>query len=160
MRNWPYAWPYLQADASPVKGKVGVLPVPKGSPNGNSPAVMGGWALAVSADSKNREISADLVFYLTCPLGQKRFCLLDNHIPSQTSLFYDPEIRRNIPMAVQEFFTATVPRPARYTGKKYDRVSEEFFTTVHAILSKREQPGPALERLEKTLRELGQNGWN
>ncbi len=159
MRNWPYAWLYLQEEESRVKGKVGVMPIPKGSPNGNSPGVMGGWGLAVSKYSRHREAAASLVFYLTGPVGQKKFCLLDNHIPSLASLFYDPDVRKQIPMAVMEFFTAAVQRPTRQTGKHYDIVSREFFTSVHNILSGKVQAEPELERLENTLNKLKHNGW-
>lgn len=160
MRNWPYAWPYFQDDGSAVKDRVGVMPVPKGTPNGNSPGVIGGWGLAASGYSRHREVAADLIYYLTGPMGQKKFCLLDNHIPSLTSLFYDPEIRKQIPMAIREFFTAAVPRPARSTGKLYGRVSEEFFTAVHAMLSGRTPVEKGLADLEETLNRLRRNGWN
>lgn len=159
MRNWPYAWLYLQEEGSHVRGKVGVMPVPKGTPNGESPGVMGGWGLAVSRYSRNRDVAADLVFYLTGPAGQKKFCLLDNHIPSLLSLFYDPDIRRQVPMAILEFFTASVPRPARYTGTKYDSVSREFFTAVHSILSGRQSPEKGLLQLENALNDLKRDGW-
>lgn len=159
MRNWPYAWPHLQNQDSAVRDKVGVMPVPKGTPNGRSPGVMGGWGLAVSKYSKNREAAASLIFYLTGPMGQKKFCLLDNHIPSLTSLFYDPEVRKQIPMAVQEFFTAAVQRPARYTGEKYYQASKLFYTAVHSILSGETQAEPGLAKLEKELNELARNGW-
>ncbi len=159
MRNWPYAWPYLQEEGSRVRGQVGVMPVPKGSPNGNSPGVMGGWGLAVSKYSRHREAAASLVFYLTGPVGQKKFCLLDNHIPSLLSLFYDPDVRKQVPMAVMEFFTAAVQRPTRQTGKQYDVVSREFFTSVHNILSGQAQAETELGQLEKTLNKLGRNGW-
>ncbi len=160
LRNWPYVWPYLQAEDSAVRGKVGVMPVPKGTPNGPSPGVSGGWALAVSKHSRHRETAADLVFYLTGPLGQKKFCLTDNHIPSVTSLFFDPEIRRAIPMAVQEFFTATVARPVRQTGGKYDRVTAAFYEAVHDILAKTVTPEDGVAKLEAELDRLGQDGWN
>lgn len=159
MRNWPYAWLYLQEEESPVRGQVGVMPVPKGSPNGNSPGVMGGWGLAVSKYSRHREAAASLIFYLTGPVGQKKFCLLDNHIPSLLSLFYDPDVRKQVPMAVMEFFTAAVQRPTRQTGKQYDIVSREFFTSVHNILSGKAQAETELEQLESTLNKLRQNGW-
>ncbi len=41
MRNWPYAWPLLQDARSPVRGRVGVAPLPSadGTPG---PGVLGG----------------------------------------------------------------------------------------------------------------------
>jgi len=52
MRNWPYAWSLSQAADSPVKGKVGVAPLPAGS-GGKPAATLGGWQLAVPKYSKN-----------------------------------------------------------------------------------------------------------
>ena len=45
MRNWPYAWNLMQADKSPVKGKVGMVPM-VGGLNGKPAATLGGWGFA------------------------------------------------------------------------------------------------------------------
>ena len=37
MRNWPYAWNLLQEEKSPVRGKVGIIPMVHG-PSGKSAA--------------------------------------------------------------------------------------------------------------------------
>ncbi len=42
MRNWPYAWSLSQGADSPVKGKVGVVALPKGG-DGKTAAALGGW---------------------------------------------------------------------------------------------------------------------
>src|SRR5208282_4220423 len=41
MRNWPYAWSLAQGADSPIKGKVGVSPLPKGGANGHNSATLG-----------------------------------------------------------------------------------------------------------------------
>ena len=72
MRNWPYAWPLMNAKDSPVKDKVGVAPLPKGGEDGKPTSTLGGWQLAVSKYSKNPEVATDLVRYLTSKEEQKR----------------------------------------------------------------------------------------
>ncbi|MCD8141202.1 MAG: extracellular solute-binding protein [Planctomycetaceae bacterium] len=140
MRNWPFAWNRLQADDSPVKGKVGSMPVPRGSPAGRSPGTMGGWAIAVADASPHRAVAAELALYLTGPLGQKKFCIVDTHIPSIEALFKDQEVIARVPMAVLEIFMSTVSRPTAAAGNKYDHVSRIFFTGVHSVLSGAENP--------------------
>ena len=53
MRNWPYAWPLMNAQDSPVKDRIGVAPLLKGGEDGKRTSTLGGWQLAVSKYSKN-----------------------------------------------------------------------------------------------------------
>ena len=48
MRNWPYAWALGQDADSPIKGKIGVVALPKGGADGKNTGTLGGWQLAVS----------------------------------------------------------------------------------------------------------------
>src|SRR5262249_46227433 len=72
MRNWPYAWALANAPDSPIKGKVGIAPLPKGGPDGKHVAALGGQQLAVSRYSAHPDLAADLVLYLTGAAEQKR----------------------------------------------------------------------------------------
>ncbi|MCC8109656.1 MAG: ABC transporter substrate-binding protein [Planctomycetes bacterium] len=159
MRNWPYAWALAEEEGSPVKGKIGIMPVPAGGPGGKSTGALGGWGLAVSKYSKNPELAADLLFYLTSAEGQKKFSLLGTYTPSVVSLFSDPEIQAKNPVAILEVFNNAVPRPAGVTGSKYNRVSSEFYNAVHAVLSKKSTPEDALRSLEASLRRVSRGGW-
>ncbi len=67
MRNWPYAWALSQGADSPVKGKVGVAPLPRGGPEGKNSGTLGGWQWAVSKYSKNTGAAVDLAVYLASP---------------------------------------------------------------------------------------------
>ncbi|MCC8165798.1 MAG: ABC transporter substrate-binding protein [Planctomycetes bacterium] len=159
MRNWPYAWALAEEEGSPVKGKIGIMPVPAGGPGGKSTGALGGWGLAVSKYSKNPELAADLLFYLTSAEGQKKFSLLGTYTPSVVSLFSDPEIQAKNPVAILEVFNNAVPRPAGVTGAKYNRVSSEFYNAVHSVLSKKSTPEDALRSLEASLRRVSRGGW-
>jgi len=72
MRNWPYAWSLGNSADSPVKGKIGVVALPKGGAEGKNTGTLGGWQLAVSKYSKNQKAAAELVAYLTSEAEQKR----------------------------------------------------------------------------------------
>ncbi|MCC8179944.1 MAG: extracellular solute-binding protein, partial [Planctomycetes bacterium] len=149
-----------QEDNSLVKDKIGIMPVPKGSANGKTSGCLGGWGLAVNKYSNNHEAAADLVFYLTGPVGQKKFCLMTSHIPSIISLFDDAEMKAGNPVVILDLFMNTVPRPAGVTGTKYNRVSNEFYNSVHAILSGGGKPEEELQKLNGTLRRVARGGWN
>ncbi|MDR3210602.1 MAG: ABC transporter substrate-binding protein, partial [Planctomycetota bacterium] len=123
MRNWPYAWALGQADDSPVKGKIGIMPVPKGTGSTSKPSgALGGWGIGISKYSKKIAVAADLVFFLSSAEGQRRFSLLGSYTPSALSLFDDPEIKAKNPVAILDVFNNAVPRPAGVTGSKYNRV--------------------------------------
>ncbi len=49
--------------------------------------------------------------------------------------------------------------PATATGKNYNKVSTEFFNTVHQVLSKRAEPARALSSLDRDLKRIKRNGW-
>ena len=82
MRNWPYAWSLSQGADSPVKGKVGIVPLPKGGADGQNAAALGGQLLAVSKYSKNPDVAIDLVMYLTGPEEQKRRAVVGSFNPT------------------------------------------------------------------------------
>ena len=137
MRNWPYAWSLLQAADSPLKGKVGVAPLPKGGIHGRHSAMLGGWQLAVSKHSKNQAAAIDLVRYLTSAAEQKRRAIQGSFAPTIASLYQDPDV-----LAANPFFADlakvledAVARPSALTGAQYAQVSTLFWEAAHATLS-------------------------
>jgi trehalose/maltose transport system substrate-binding protein len=161
MRNWPYAWALAQGGDSPIKGKVGVAPLPKGGPDGRNAATLGGQQLAVSKYSKHPEIAADLVLYLTGPEEQKRRAIAGSFNPTIPALFEDADIRKAAPFIGEllTVFTNAVARPAAVTGENYNKVSSEFFNMTHQVLSGRSAPEPALAGLERDLKRIKRRGW-
>ncbi len=159
MRNWPYAWALAEAEDSPVKGKIGIMPVPRGGEGEKSTGALGGWGMAVSKYSNHPAEATDLLFYLTGPEGQKKFSLLGTYTPSVVSLFADPDIQKKNPVAILDVFNNAVPRPAGVTGTKYNRVSSEFYNAVHSVLSGNASAEEATRGLEASLRRIGRGGW-
>jgi trehalose/maltose transport system substrate-binding protein len=161
MRNWPYAWALAQGGDSPVKDKVGVAPLPKGGANGRHAGTLGGQMLAVSKYSKNAAAATDLVLYLTGAEEQKRRAVAGSFNPTLASLFQDQEIRTAAPFIGEllDVFSNAVARPAAITGDDYNKVSSEFFQSVHGVLSGRAQPEQALTGLERDLKRIKRGGW-
>lgn len=161
MRNWPYAWSLAQSADSPVKGKVGVVALPKGGENGRHAGTLGGWQLAVSKYSENTALAADLVRYLTSYEEQKRRAIEGSYNPTIPALYKDEEVLAAVPFfgKLFETFKNGVPRPSSVTGENYGRVSNAFFNSVHDVLSGEAEPEQALSGLERELRRLGRRGW-
>ena len=161
MRNWPYAWALGNADDSPIKGKIGVSALPKGSgEEGKHTGTLGGWQLAVSKYSQNPEIAADLVKYLTSYDEQKRRAIEGSYNPTIAALYEDEEVLAANPFFgdLYETFTNAVARPSRVTGEKYNQVSSELFNAVHAVLSGKTDAASSLAALEGKLDRLSRGG--
>lgn len=160
MRNWPYAWSLSQSAESPVKGKVGVLPLPRSGPDGKNTGTLGGWQLAVSKHSKNPKLAVDLVKYLTSAQEQKRRAITYSFNPTVISLYKDPEVLKANPFyaTLLDTFTSAVARPSKRTGLKYSQVSAAFRTAVHDTLSGSGKAGANLKKLEGTLTALSNGG--
>lgn len=160
MRNWPYAYSLAQGEGSPVKGKVGVAVLPKGGEDGRHAATLGGWQLAVSRYSKNPDVAADLVMFLTSPEEQKFRAIKGSYLPTIKDLYKDPEILKANPFFGQlyEVFVNAVPRPSSVTGTKYNQVSNEFWNAVHSVLSGQAKAENSLANLQNTLMRLSRGG--
>jgi trehalose/maltose transport system substrate-binding protein len=162
MRNWPYAWSLLQAKDSPLQGRVGVAPLPRGGAHGRHSATLGGWQLAVSKYSKNQAAAIDLVRYLTSPAEQKRRAIEGSFAPTIKSLYQDPDV-----LAANPFFadlakvlSDAVARPSAATGAQYAKVSTLFWEAAHATLNGYGTAGDNLARLESRLQLLqARAGW-
>jgi trehalose/maltose transport system substrate-binding protein len=161
MRNWPYAWPLLNAEDSPVRGKVAVALLPRGAVEGGVPAAgLGGEQLAVSRYTAHPEQAIDLVRHLTGEAEQKRRAIAGAFTPSIVALYEDEEV-----LAPNPFFRDLVPtlrsavaRPSGVTGVRYNRVSAEFAAAVHSVLAGQADPAAALERLARSLTRISRGG--
>ncbi|WP_054021847.1 ABC transporter substrate-binding protein [Piscinibacter sakaiensis] len=159
MRNWPYAWSLAQAPDSPVKGKVGVAPLPAGA--GGRAATLGGWQLAVNRYSKNADAAAALVMYMTSPEVQKKRAIVGSYNPTLPELYKDADVQKANPFMGQllDVFTGAVARPATATGLKYPEVSRAFWDATHEVLSKKASGADAVRRLEGKLKQTRRNAW-
>ena len=162
MRNWPYAWALLNGEDSTLRGKVGVAPLPKGSRFGRHAATLGGWQLAVSRYSADKEAAIDFVLYLTGAAEQKRRAMIGSYAPTIESLYQDAEV-----LAANPFFADlgtvladAVARPSSSTGGQYAQVSTLFWEAVHNTLIGNGRAQDNLARLEDRLDLLrSRAGW-
>ena len=160
MRNWPYAWPLAQSADSPVKDKVGVMPLPKGGADGRHASALGGWQMAVSKYSKHQDIAADFVMYVTSPESQKYLALKGGYAPTIPALYKDAEIMKANPF-FNDFFGSVdnaVARPSTPTGGKYNQVSNEFWNAAYDVLAGKAPARDALAALDAKLGRMGRGG--
>ncbi|WP_310618624.1 ABC transporter substrate-binding protein [Flexibacterium corallicola] len=161
MRNWPYAWSLAQKEGSSVKGKVGVVALPKGGENGKQTGALGGWQMAVSKYSKNPEAAASLVMWLTSKEEQKKAAIKGSYNPTIPALYSDTEILAVNPFMgqLEATFTNAVARPSRATGSNYNKVSNAFYNAAHKVLSGKTTAEASLAKLEKDLKRIKRKDW-
>ncbi|MDE1464551.1 ABC transporter substrate-binding protein [Spartinivicinus sp. A2-2] len=162
MRNWPYAWALAQGEESAIKGKVGIVALPKGSSEGKHASTLGGWQLAVSKYSKYPKLAADLTLFLTSYDIQKQRLLKGAFNPTIKSLYEDKEVVAAAPVAetLVKSLEQSVARPSTATKSKYNQVSNLFFNAVHNVLAGKTTPKQALKKLEKKLKRIKRKKWN
>jgi len=136
MRNWPYAWALVNAADSPVKDKVGVVPLPKGDgEKGVHTGALGGQSLAVSKYSANPKEAVDLVLYLTGAEEEKRRALKGAFNPSLKSVYNEPELKGDAFFSTfSKIIESIATRPSTVAGKGYNQFSSQFVRAVHATL--------------------------
>jgi len=112
MRNWPYAWVLLNAEDSPVRGRVGVAPLP-GSEKHPGVSTLGGWHLGINRFSKHPDLAWQLLSFLASEESQRRLAVAGGLNPSRTSVYQDPHARGEDPSLNLFFslFQSAQPRP-------------------------------------------------
>lgn len=139
LRSWSYVWGLVNAADSQIKGKVGIVRLPKGGDNGKHVNALGGQQLAVSKYSMHKVEAMSLIRHLTSAKEQKRRALSSSYLPTLPALYQDSDVLAKHPHFAQiyPFFETAILRPTRQTGLKYSQVSKEFFMTVHEILARK-----------------------
>lgn len=163
MRNWPYAWNLANSDDSPVKGKVGVLPILKGGAKGKNSPVLGGWHLAVSKYSKNQKEATDLILHLTSAASQRERLIKGGYFPTRKALYESEELKKDSPLfgVLAQSLATAVARPSKNTGAHYNRVSNEIWNATFSVLNGKKSAEDSLKQLDRKLKRISRGGkWN
>ncbi len=136
----------LSAADSPVAGKFDFTRNPyfEGHEDAHSTA-MGGWLLAVNANSEHKEEAAKLVEYFTSYEAQLAAAIDENRAPGRTDVYAAPEMAEAA--LIQKFgenYAVGVVRPSATTGSLYPRVSEVMQTEVTNALHRQKTVEEAL----------------
>ncbi|MEP0521024.1 MAG: ABC transporter substrate-binding protein [Hyphomicrobiales bacterium] len=116
----------LSAADSPVAGKFDFTRNPyfEGHADAHSTA-LGGWLLAVNANSENKEAAAKLVAHFTSFDNQLAAAIDENRAPGRTDVYSAPQMVDA--SLIRDFgtnYAVGVVRPSAATGSLYPRVSE------------------------------------
>ena len=151
-RNWPYAWGLHNAKDSPVKGKVGIAPLP-GFKGQKGASTLGGWHIVMSKYSDKKEKAAALIKYLTSAKIQKQLSLKLGWNPGRKDVYDDPEILEANPAMkdLKQVFENAVPRPVI---PYYSNVSQILQKHISAALAKRTTPEKSLKAAQNEVLEL------
>jgi multiple sugar transport system substrate-binding protein len=151
LRNWTYAYGLFQGEGSRVAGKVGIAPLPRGS--AGSASTLGGWQLAVSNFSRNKEAAYRLVEFLTGAVAEKAMALQLSTVPTRKDTFEDPVVKQRAPHYPDMLRVALNARP-RPQIADYPRLSSIVQTNLHAALTNQMAADEAITRMSREIRAL------
>jgi len=151
-RNWPYAWKLHEADDSPVKGKVGIAPLPHFD-GGESASTLGGWHIGISKYSDKKAEAWKLIQFIESYQTQKKFALNLGWNPGRKDIYSDSDVVKELPhlTKLKEVFEHAVSRP---NLPYYTQVSEIIQRYVNSCLSANIQPAEALLKAQTEIDEL------
>src|SRR5712691_3649082 len=112
LRNWFYAMDLFQEVGSPVRGKVGIAPLPQHVAGVPAPGSTGGSLLGVSRASRHPEAAVALARFLAGEVAQ-RVLAGGSVLPTRMALYSDPALvakRPHMP-AFCDLAMAARPRP-------------------------------------------------
>lgn len=142
-----FVWPMLTGPDSPVKDKVDFTRVPyfEGHAEAKTTA-LGGWLLAINANSRHKKEAAELIRFLTSYEAMLRTAVVTGNLPARSSVYRDPELTRAFPAALKQFadFEVGDVRPSAVAGPKYPQLSEIMQVEVTSALYRRKTPQQAL----------------
>ena len=155
MRNFPYAYVLSQQPGSPVKGKVGLAPLPHGE-GGKSSGVLGGYQVSASKYSKHPKEAAEFLIYFTSAKAQKMRAVEAGNAPAISALYKDKDILKISPeyADIYNALLTAVPRPSTVCAPNYTQVSITFYKAVYDVLTGKKSAEVALSEASKGISKI------
>jgi trehalose/maltose transport system substrate-binding protein len=155
MRNWGDLGYYLRGELMD-EISLSVTRLPAGQ--AGHAATLGGSYIAIPGHTRYLQEALALIRLAAGPEAQKRRARTrPSFAPTIPALYEDPAVLATTPHFAtlkSVLTTDAVPRPSKITGKLYPRVSDAYFSTVHAILTGRLEAATAVASLEARLVEI------
>lgn len=152
MRNWPYAWSLLQQEGSPVRGKIGIVPLPA-FPGFSSAPVLGGWMLAIPSSSTHQEVVRELISFLTSPNTQRRIAMELGYNPVRRALYTDQSLLEVRPL-LKDLYPILLGAKPRPVTPYYLLVSQAVQPEVSAVVVGRRSPAEALDVIRRRVDQI------
>lgn len=152
LRNWPYVWRLAGAADSPVRGRVGVIPMVC-APGGHAAGTLGGWGLGISAFSRHPDLALEFIDAVTTIAGQRTLCAPTGYAPALVEAYQDRDLLAANPFLAElaALHENAVARPAI---ARYALASDILQRHLSAALSGAEDPTRALSAAAHETREM------
>jgi multiple sugar transport system substrate-binding protein len=149
MRNWPYAYKLLNDDDSPVKGKVGVAPLPLGPSGKKSACTLGGWNYMINANSKNPDTAWKFIKWMSSYETQVMDTSLGGYVPTRIAALEDSRVI-NVNPWITDFRTILESAKVRPASLNYNSASECMQVNFKDALLKRIDAKTAIQNIENS----------
>lgn len=148
-RNWPYVWPIAQdKKQSKVAGKVGIVPMPKGPQGESGAASLGGWNLAISKFSNNKDAAAKFIKFYTSYNAQVEYSIDSGRAVGRKDVYKNQRVLKANPYldSMYDVFLNAKPRPV---SPYYPKISDVIQVEIHKVIEGIEKPSEALEIMQQ-----------
>ncbi|MGW5226455.1 ABC transporter substrate-binding protein [Nocardia niigatensis] len=151
MRGWPSSFGEAGSDASAVKDRFGVAPLP--GKDGIGASTLGGYNAAISAFSKNKATALDFLRFLISEDAQ-HIVAAGALPPVRASVYDDPALIAKMPYlpALKDSIASAVPRPVT---PFYPAVSKAIQDNAYAAITGTESVDAAIDAMQKGIETAG-----
>jgi multiple sugar transport system substrate-binding protein len=148
LRNWPYVLDLVETPGSPVRGRVGIAPLPSG-PGGRGAGSTGGAHLGIARGTAHPDLALALVRFLTSAHAERALAGATLY-PARTALYREPALVARNPWLprIHDLMLAGRPRPVT---PSYLLVSATLQPEVSAVLVGLEPPARAIADARRRL---------
>jgi multiple sugar transport system substrate-binding protein len=158
LRSWPYAMDLFEAADSPVRGRVGIAPLPGHVGGATGVGATGGFHLAVNRRTRHAEAAVALVRFLAGAEGQRAITAAGVALyPTRVDLYRDPAAVAAHPYMPRFHALALVARPRPVTPYYLmlsTTVQPEFSAALVGVKTPAQAVSYARRRLEYMLSGL------
>lgn len=152
MRNWPYAWRFLNQPDSPVAGRVGLTLIPH-FPGHSSAPTLGGFHLGVNAYSRHPEAAVAFLRFMISAQAQKEILLRLGLLPAHRQVYRDPQVRAALPFLDHLLPSLERVRPRPVTPY-YPMMSQILQPELSAVVSGIRTPELAMRLAREQIEHL------
>lgn len=154
MRNWPYAYALLgDTSQSRVAGRFAVTSMPPAQ-GGMSTAALGGSALAINAFSEQPDAAYALIDYLLQPEQMLERARIAGQYPTRPALYETAALADALTIPVDEALQVIQQATPRPITPVYSQLSDILQISIHRVLTRQREPGPALREAAAAMRDL------
>jgi multiple sugar transport system substrate-binding protein len=153
LRNWPYVWLEANKDDSPIKGKVGIVPMVH-EPGQEGGACQGGWGLGIAQSSRHPNEAWRAIQYFTRPDVQKQFVLNTGYVSARRDLRDDPDIVAKFPHYPQLIDILANNAVLRPPIAQYAQASDILQRYLTAAVTGAMEPTAAMQAAARETRSL------